>query len=271
MLIRSWRCDIPSCKTLSFDTESGIRAHQNNHFLELCKQWQPGSVCSWPKCRSRGSNATLTSLNAFKKHLRTHLKNKWCSYPGCQYDRPFSSKHDLDRHLQTAHNNNNALRCPLESCSQSFFRRDKLEEHIRRAHDTCKCPLDHCGEVILDTPILKDNHIVECHQSPPIYECTLAGCESSTSRFDIKGAMRHLSSHHGLSSGSYGSAKCFINRVKRRDHGDIMIMGPEHRTPKQRILPCKSCTQKVTPPDSETQVIGDGDGTEIVNGGTNLG
>ena len=224
MLIKSWRCDMPSCKTLAFDTEDGIRDHQAEHFSELCKQWKTYSICPWPKCRSRASNATFESLVMFRKHLRTHLKSKWCHLPDCNYDRPFSTEHDLRRHIRTAHNNDNPLHCPLGSCSQSYFRYDKLEEHVKRAHNTCKCTYDHCGVTILDDQATKDSHLTTCHQEKPIFECALTGCELTTSRFKRDEAVRHLISHHGLSGGYIGSAYSFIRRVEENALGEVKTM-----------------------------------------------
>ena len=271
MLIKKWRCDMPSCKTLIFDTEDSIRAHQNKHFYESCKLWEIDCVCPWPKCRSRALR--FKSSTTFRQHLRTHLKSMWCLRSGCQYDKPFRNRSDLDRHVRTIHdyNESHAFRCPLESCSQSFVRGDKLEEHIRRAHKTCRCSYDHCGKIILDAQATKDEHLTNHHQDKTIFECSLRGCESTTSRFTRQGVIRHLCAHHGLDRIS-DSVRTYIRIVEHTKKGDIFRMSRMTMPLWASCwysLPCKICTQKVASV-SEPQAIGDGDGTEMVNNGTTM-
>ena len=257
MLIKSWRCDMPSCKTLEYGSEVDVRIHQAAHLSELSHQWEPDSICPWPNCRSSTSGTTFKSISCYKKHLKTHMKSYWCDRPGCKYDKPFGTTYDLYRHVQTAHNNA-ALCCPLDHCSQRFFRRDKLEEHIRAAHSTCICSFDHCGMIILDTQATKDAHLVTFHHDKPNFECTLPGCESTTSSFDQAGATRHLCHQHGLTYGQNGTATRFLDRVKLRQRGDIKTITLHSRGKRQRIRPCNGCAQKVAASAFESQAIGEG-------------
>ena len=245
MQIKSWRCDIPSCRALAFDSEDKIEAHQDEHFSKLCKQWKPDFTCPWPNCRFSSSNRTFTAFSTFRKHLRIHLKSKWCHYPSCSYGKPFGTQYDLSRHIRGAHDNGNTLRCPLESCSRGFFRQDKLEEHVRRAHSICKCSFDHCEVIIIDTQASKDSHLAAFHHVKPTFECALTGCESAVSRFNTEKAKQHLVSHHGLGSGYYGAAQYLLRRVERSQRGDLKTISMNTRGTKVPIRPCELCIDKL--------------------------
>ena len=270
MRIKSWRCDMPSCRALAFDTEDGIRSHQAEHLSKLCKQWEIDSSCPWPICRSHASNVTFMSLTTFRKHFQqTHLKSKWCHLAGCKIDKPFGTQHDLRRHIRTAHDYDNTFCCPLESCSQSFSRQDKLDNHVAKAHNTCKCQFDHCGSVILDAQATKNDHSTTFHQERPTFECALKGCESTISRFNRKGAERHLVSHHRVTS-SWGSARKFLRRVEKMERGDIKIITAGARYTNQCIRLCKICSQKADPSDSGPLASGESAGARMVSNETTL-
>ena len=264
-MLKSWRCDILSCGALDFDAEDDIKAHQNEHLIEFCRQWVTGSTCPWRGCRLSALGKSFMSIAPFRKHLQTHLKSKWCHRPGCGFDRPFGTEHDLRRHIKTIHDNNDPIRCPLESCSQSFIRNDKLEEHVRKAHNICRCLFDHCGMVMLDDRVVKNDHLMTFHKEQwaglyrGMFECALTGCESTTSRFNSKEAKRHLNTAHGISD----KRRYLGNALRTGEDFKILTMPSRGR---QRIRPCKICIKKRASSGSELQAVADGDNAESMNG-----
>ena len=199
------RCTFPSCQGLTFVTMDDLRSHQDNHFSILSDKWKEQYGCTWDDCRSQKRNRVFRSKTAFRKHLRTHFKSHWCEYPGCDYDKPFGSRCDVERHMNTKYHTSE-LTCKFPSCSFAFARQDKLDLHTRNKHPSSYCAMDHCGKTVLDMD--RDDHFNVFHNGKPIeslgytenragvYECALPGCESSVSRFNSTAAKRHLQTSH---------------------------------------------------------------------------
>ena len=253
MLNNQWRCDLPNCKNKRFNTIADFTLHQDEHFSEISKHWKVQSACTWPgSCRSQRLGKIFKTLASFRKHLRTHFRSHWCQDNGCTYDKAFATLCDLNRHVQSIHSNSWNFVCPLESCSQSFPRRDKLEEHVKKEHDTYECGLHHCGKVVVD--VERENHMKLFHQDKPGYECALPGYESTTSLFNEEAARKHLRKHHSVDCYAAIYLTSFFFKTTSTDIKTI-IKAPNSRV---RVLPCKICTKQVPSAGSELQTLDDG-------------
>ena len=115
-------------------------------------------------------------------------------------------------------------------------------------------------------------HLELFHLEKPSYECALISCESITSKFNLRQARLHLVTQHSMSPGLvYGDDEStFIDRVQRTQQGDVKTMRPVFRNERQRIRPCKVCTQKTAHSGFELQADGSDNGAEIVDSGTAL-
>ena len=210
---RSWRCSLPSCRGLTFDSKDDVTRHQRQHFAEMSGQFTVSSVCPWPDCRSQKSLVAFKSVTKFNKHLRNHFKSHWCTRPECTHDKPFGTPHDLNRHISSKHLSQDSFCCLIGTCSQSFSRKDKLVEHGRKDHGSFKCNLDHCEQVINTES--RDRHFKVFHSSVPKFECALPGCESSVSLFNNETATRHVEIHHGAGQWAASYLMKNIRRCRR--------------------------------------------------------
>jgi uncharacterized Zn-finger protein len=199
-------CRWEACQQLAFTTQFMLVVHQNEHIKELCEiaRSQNTFGCQWPSCRTQKSGKSFAALTTLKKHLKTHLvKSLWCEHVTCDYDKPFSRQSDLDRHVKTKHARCNVYCCPIESCDYNTFgfpRKDKLMDHARKKHGVFRCPFDHCTAKVLE--IEKSDHLMDTHgigqAISTVFECSLAGCESTTSKFTREAAREHLRANHGM-------------------------------------------------------------------------
>ncbi|KAJ5100404.1 hypothetical protein N7456_006456 [Penicillium angulare] len=57
-----------------------------------------------------------------------------CAWKDCGYNRGFTRKGSLLRHVKSLHLDPHSFVCPVEACSKNFSRKDNLNEHIRRKH-----------------------------------------------------------------------------------------------------------------------------------------
>ncbi|KAJ5780507.1 hypothetical protein N7457_005667 [Penicillium paradoxum] len=75
-------------------------------------------------CRSRG--------RASKKKRNDNYGTFKCEWKGCTYDRLFSRKGVLRRHIETQHLNPGAFKCPW--CDHASSRRENLKAHRQAIH-----------------------------------------------------------------------------------------------------------------------------------------
>ncbi|KAJ5154536.1 uncharacterized protein N7500_009975 [Penicillium coprophilum] len=57
-----------------------------------------------------------------------------CEWKGCRYDRLFSRKGVLMRHIETQHVTPGAFKCPDPGCGRAFNRRENLKAHRQTIH-----------------------------------------------------------------------------------------------------------------------------------------
>ena len=265
MMIRTghpWRCALPTCNGLKLGTMRNLERHHNEHLSVLSDEWKEKSICPWPDCRSRKRSTEFQNKSVFKRHLRTHFKSHWCQHPGCNYDKPFGSRYDLDRHMQSRHLYTRSFACKFPSCSSTFARKDKLDLHNRARHPTSYCRMDHCGRIVLDLD--RDDHFKNFHDGHcyelgsrstqienGIFECALAGCESTVSRFNSASAQRHLATCHGI---DYWAAGLIVRQLPRilglrgrlneESSSKIMTISLEDVTiGRDHVRPCSICTK----------------------------
>ena len=239
LLRAAWQCDLPSCATLKFRTMDDVKQHQEEHLRHLSEKWTKLSGCPWPGCQTYKSRRTWKTRSDFRKHLKVHLKSHWCTYPGCNYGKPFARASDLDRH-RLGHQQELEHPCPIESCSSSFRRKDKLREHTRKEHENFLCPFDHCGKMVLDQE--REDHVRNLHSEK--IECAFTGCQGTTSQFNKNSAISHLRTHHGFDSlCAFDNIYTLIQAPFAKS--EALIMRPLHRLGRRVAhKPCKSCSKK---------------------------
>jgi len=209
------RCDWPVCRHERFSSHDSLIAHSAHHREEILQQWSGSKKCNWPGCKSQ--RTIFKNLSTLRKHLRAHIKTFFCDVDTCSYVGAFGKQHDLDRHKKTAHSEASFF-CHVEACerhSVGYTRKDKLNEHVRNEHGAFRCGFDHCNAIVL--PNEQQIHIAQSHQGDgdpntkdpsqlgfyiggnrSIYECNLAGCAGTTSRFCYRGLVKHLKVDHSV-------------------------------------------------------------------------
>jgi hypothetical protein len=248
----SLRCDWPSCKGIRFENREQVADHQNAHYAQLmdAAKSEVSFHCGWHDCTARKSGKVFLTSDAFKKHLRGHIKNQWCEHPNCEL--AFARKSDRDRHFRTKHLEDRDFCCPVSSCDRSiagFTRKDKLDEHTRKDHDNVQCILDHCGARLLEVKM--DEHLNLFHGGGPqnpnnedVYECVFRGCEATSSRFTKSLAERHLRKDH-----YFWDASAYVIQTAREagrvaSKGNAFVMGanPAFASSSTYRSRCKTCT-----------------------------
>ena len=89
-----------------------LKAHQDQHFVLSKEIWLPVACL-----RSQKRSTVFHKKTAFRECLRTHFKSHSCERPGCDYNKPFGNRRDLDRHMQckNLHTRSFYLQLPLNS------------------------------------------------------------------------------------------------------------------------------------------------------------
>jgi len=251
------RCEWASCKGLLFPTKYELNTHHESHVADLVKsaKGEKTSHCGWYGCSSQEPKK-YQSLTALKKHLRRHVKHNWCPLANCNL--AFAWPSDLERHIRTVHTKDRSWRCPVENCDRSidgFVRKDKLDDHINKAHENVRCPIDHCGALILATKT--DEHLQLLHSGKntqsrrvgsqlgngdEIWECGLPGCETTKSYFNYSSAQRHLETDHLVyydSSGKMISSSRAYRPVSSREGAFIILHDDRYN-----YIPCKTCSPR---------------------------
>ena len=241
----AWQCDLPSCAGLKFNVRSDVKPHQEKHLQDFSKTWTKGSGCPWPGCQAPGPIKTWKTRGDFRKHLKDHLKSLWCTSPGCSYDKPFARSFDLNRH-SLGHREELEFPCPLDSCSASFRRKDKLYQHTRKEHENFLCPFAHCGKLVLDPE--REDHVRASHGAEwKTWECALTGCEGTTSKFDDDSALNHLRTHHGIMRWRAYDIIGATQKAVLSTSSEAFVIKPVNDNPSGRgspPKPCKSCSKK---------------------------
>ena len=255
-----WRCALPSCHALRFLTMQDLKTHHDKHFSVLSSEWKEETGCPWPKCRSQKRSTVFQNKTAFRKHLRTHFKSLWCEHPGCTYDRPFRSRSDVNRHMQSKHVHTQSFTCNFPSCSSAFTRKDKLDLHTRKEHPSSSCAMDHYGRIVLDVD--RDDHFNTFHNGRPlehrshkaswsgesgIVECALPGCESTISRFNPSSARRHLNTNHGIDLNTAGTLLSHFRWIEGFPEScpeSLMMRKENNFTRSKRYRRCNICARK---------------------------
>ena len=220
-----------------------MTAHQEKHLSELFSQWKRGSRCQWPGCRSQISGKIFHIPGRLRKHLRTHFKTHWCSHPDCTYGKPFATPYDLDRHVRSIHISTHGFPCTIESCYQSFPRKDKLLEHGRREHGIFKCVHNHCEKMVY--AVERDNHFLAFHDRKPVFECAFPGCESTKSLFNRTTAKQHLTAHHGVDHPNAYGVVCHLELTEHAD-SEPLTMSLETAWLDRTPQPCSVCVKKTS-------------------------
>jgi hypothetical protein len=230
------RCPWPLCSaTVDVNNELGSIAHIQDH-QQVSLRWKirwPGATrCSWPKCSSKATFKTPSSLKTYL--INIHAAPLVCSQLDCSYAGPFSKKHDLDRHMSTVHGESRDFKCPVEDCQADFSRKDKLKKHIREQHGSLMCPYNHCSTTVLANE--KEEHLQVTHGP---YECMLKSCQDCLvlSRFTKVGLGRHLRKNHAVNYGLFGGDLLF--RLRNTD--DKIARQSHLGGSKARVLDCSSC------------------------------
>ncbi|KAF2112867.1 hypothetical protein BDV96DRAFT_601690 [Lophiotrema nucula] len=131
-----------------------------------------------------------------------------CTHQGCTYRGTFRRVYELRRHAKK-HSNNTKHPCPVVNCNKTFYRDDKLREHINVAHyhdQIATCPITPCNIDSLPLVLLQ-LHIDEKHsqEADNFYRLGLRAsaknhCLVKTCRWvglrDTDAMQVHLRSHH---------------------------------------------------------------------------
>ncbi|KAJ5472943.1 hypothetical protein N7530_006944 [Penicillium desertorum] len=87
------------------------------------------------EARKEPSQTKMPCLSRRRTTIRKDTENYGtfkCEWKGCQYDRLFSRKGVLKRHIQTQHLNPRAFKCPW--CKHASSRRENLKAHRQSIH-----------------------------------------------------------------------------------------------------------------------------------------
>ncbi|KAE9378655.1 hypothetical protein N431DRAFT_146499 [Stipitochalara longipes BDJ] len=152
--------------------------------------------CTWNGCTTK---AKYKTEKLFEQHLvNIHINPLVCTVKDCNYTKPFRAKHDLQRHIDTAHSGTSKYRCHFESCTKGFARKDKWIKHMFDHHDTEPCPYAHCPEDNFVPGVGKSTteHIAKLHG---MFECGLDSCsDGKASGFSDTALSEHLQVAHNM-------------------------------------------------------------------------
>lgn len=140
------------------------------------------------------------------KHESNDSTRLRCEYHGCTSRRTFRRKYELQRHMK----NHTATRipCVFPDCYKSFYRQDKLKDHVQKHHvddsEPVACPRPSCDFGPVEWDLLKlhiRNHsrhtIIELVTFQLIKErhCPVTSCNQVV---DVSGLRKHLESHNAV-------------------------------------------------------------------------
>lgn len=191
----AFTCPWIHCSVTWYSAAGQAEGHRNQHSEEILKQWSGASTCPWPKCTSKATFKTRSSL---KTHLlNVHVSPLICDEPQCSYKKPFGKQYELDRHVSTAHGEIRKYKCPIDACEASvtgFARKDKLVKHIREEHENVRCPYNHCFATV---PATREEEHIRVSHGP--YECAMGQCgRGIASHFSYESLKHHLRVAHGI-------------------------------------------------------------------------
>jgi hypothetical protein len=137
-------------KMASFPTPStGSKSPNQNHVLTAIRRDRPHPrttggefTCEHPDCTEKVP--TFRRLCEWNKHMDRHERPYKCNEPGCETTQGFTYSGGLLRHQREVHKMHSTgkelLYCPYQNCSRAtgegFTRKENLEEHKRRRHQT---------------------------------------------------------------------------------------------------------------------------------------
>ncbi|CZR51030.1 uncharacterized protein PAC_00905 [Phialocephala subalpina] len=234
-------CDWPECSHLEFSTTEEHKIHTKAHACDVRKCWrssEPFNRCTWHKCSSQ---ARLKTSKLFEDHINNiHINPLLCTRDGCKHKTPFRGKADLQRHIDSVHGNTPKIRCPYQTCQSSsekpYSRKDKLINHLRKAHDTDRCPYHHCVSSMFSSPDDCEStakHIGKMHGE---YECALKSCFNTRSQFSEESLMAHLQLHHDMNWEWVLKTRDIAKREGR-------ILRDQHLVGQFEFSDCTSCTK----------------------------
>jgi len=161
------------------------------------------------------------SVNAPKGQLeRSNSANRKCNWPGCPSNTVFKRKYEYERHMKK-HTKVISIPCPVEYCprqgSRSFYRSDKLSDHLRTAHtenEKCRCLVEGCTAVHVPLNLLRvhaSRHYVDINMPPNLAtshaflkalgsfrmdrKCDLKKCKRLFSGAETNDLQEHLLKH----------------------------------------------------------------------------
>lgn len=162
----------------------------------MTAKWKGPTKCTWPNCTSKATFKTRAALATHTGNI--HITPLLCSVPECSYKKPFGKNYELRRHIQTAHENTQAHKCPFEDCEShisGFSRKDKLIKHTKEKHLLMRCPYNHCFAEVAE--VETELHMERFHGD---YECAIGSCGTKlNSRFRREELLTHLRSYHNMS------------------------------------------------------------------------
>ncbi|PMD16959.1 hypothetical protein NA56DRAFT_752632 [Hyaloscypha hepaticicola] len=194
-------CGWKRCSSNLSCSTSKYRAHLKFHAEEARKQWKGARAngemkCTWSGCKGKGKYPTE---KLFEQHLiNIHINPLVCTVKNCSHTKPFRARHDLQRHIDTAHSGTSKYRCPFDFCTKGFTRKDKWSKHLYDHHDTEPCPYSHCPDENFVAGVEQSTaeHIAKMHG---IFECGLDGCnDGRVFGFSDTGLSEHLQVVHNM-------------------------------------------------------------------------
>ncbi|KAK3402774.1 hypothetical protein B0T20DRAFT_7418 [Sordaria brevicollis] len=106
--------------------------------------WDPRTALARPENRNwfcDFCNAYVKTKSELNKHKQKHTKPHHCTQPGCNRNKGFSTKNDLQRHLASVHKMYTVVyhclhgTCPTKAKKQKDWpRADNFRQHLKRVH-----------------------------------------------------------------------------------------------------------------------------------------
>ncbi|RAK73166.1 uncharacterized protein BO72DRAFT_531283 [Aspergillus fijiensis CBS 313.89] len=139
------------------------------------------------------------------KHVADDLQPFTCTFPVCEYQPSFKSKHEWVRHETQSHWQPESWVCSYDNCDYQCFRRDLFVQHLFRKHKT---PNPRVEEVQATTATQRDPDsqwdmnvpnlwelVEQCHHQSDTFS-QQGSCRFCGKNFDkLKSLMVHVSRH----------------------------------------------------------------------------